>query len=599
MLSPNARSVYTDALTPPPGLVFDEGIAATFSLDPLVLLSVPVHLAFMGHGADQLLDSLTALEAIRRLAGRITAYADLGRLQVPRRPHPLYGLLEPMIVEVEAPRGGAFHPKFWVLRFIDPEGDEPPLLRLMILSRNLTSDRSWDLALTLEGIPTRRYRAQNSALGRLIEALPTYAKHEIAPARATQAHRLAREVWCTPWYLPPGFSSVSFHVNGQRRKSWKPHDSRRMVIVSPFCSSEALGWLTSSTDKPEALISRPEELAELPMETRDLFADCRTLDEAAEANDGESTDEPGFQDAQGLHAKAFVYERGWDTHLIVGSANATNAALMKPVNIELLAELVGRRSQVGDIDQLLGPDGVGGVLVEYRPEDEPLVQPEHAAAEKALEDARRQIARSELRLRFASDSQAGFWVPELVGASVAPKDISSVRCWLITTQQEGAVDAQPLFDQGLVHLQPCSTESTTGLLAFEIRAQASDKTLLFALNLPVEGLPEEREGAIFRLVLENREAFLRYLLLLLGDIDAGAAPQNGYGWEFGSWGKGTANKGLMEELVRAYCRDPELLESIREIIQRLQNSEDGSKVIPPEFLRVWEVFLSAMGGNHV
>ena len=199
MLNPNDRSLYTAALTPPPGRVFDEGVAATFSLDPLVLLSVPVHLAFMGHGADQLLDSLTALEAIRRLAGRITAYSDLGRMQVPKRPHPLYGLLEPMIVEVQAPRGGAFHPKFWVLRFIDPEGDEPPLIRLMVLSRNLTGDRSWDLVVTLEGIPTRRYRAHNSALGRLIEALPTYAKQEVSPARKSQAHRLAREVWCTPW----------------------------------------------------------------------------------------------------------------------------------------------------------------------------------------------------------------------------------------------------------------------------------------------------------------------------------------------------------------------------------------------------------------
>ena len=599
MLSPDARSVYTAALTPPPGMVFEEGIAATFSLDPLVLLSVPVHLAFMGQGADSLLDSLTALEAIRRLAGRITAYADLGRLQVPKRPHPLYGLLEPMIVEVEAPRGGAFHPKFWVLRFIDPEGDGSPLLRLMILSRNLTSDRSWDLALTLEGIPTRRYRAENRALGKLIEALPTYAKHDIEPARVTQAHRLAREVWCTPWELPPGFSSVSLHVNGQRRKTWNPLDSTRMVIVSPFCSSEALDWLTASTSKPKAVVSRAEELAKISTEVRDRFACCLTLDEAAEIHDGEAPDEPGLRDAQGLHAKAFVYERGWDTHLIVGSANATNAALLNPINIELLAELVGRRSKVGGIDQLLGRDGIGGVLVKYEPEEEPPCGPEEPTDEKALEDARRQIARSELHLRFSSDNRAGFWIPELVGDVAAPEGLSSARCWLITTQQESAVDLQPLFDEGFVRLHPCSTESVTGLLALNLRAQASDRVLRFALNLPVEGLPEGRDGAIFRLMVENKEAFLRYLLLLLGNIDAGAGPGNGNGWAFGSWGKGAAAKGLMEELVRAYCRDRERLKSISGIVERLQSSEEGSAVIPPEFMKVWEVFLSAMEDNHV
>ena len=48
MLSPNARSLYTAALTPPPGMVFDEAIGTTFSMDPAVLLSVPVHLALLG-----------------------------------------------------------------------------------------------------------------------------------------------------------------------------------------------------------------------------------------------------------------------------------------------------------------------------------------------------------------------------------------------------------------------------------------------------------------------------------------------------------------------------------------------------------------------
>ena len=31
MLNPNSRSLYTSALTPPPGMIFDEAIATTFS----------------------------------------------------------------------------------------------------------------------------------------------------------------------------------------------------------------------------------------------------------------------------------------------------------------------------------------------------------------------------------------------------------------------------------------------------------------------------------------------------------------------------------------------------------------------------------------
>ena len=47
MLNPNSRSLYTSALTPPPGMIFDEAVATTFSMDPALLLEAPVYLALM------------------------------------------------------------------------------------------------------------------------------------------------------------------------------------------------------------------------------------------------------------------------------------------------------------------------------------------------------------------------------------------------------------------------------------------------------------------------------------------------------------------------------------------------------------------------
>jgi len=39
MLNPNSRSLYTSALTPPPGMIFDEAVATTFSMDPALLVT--------------------------------------------------------------------------------------------------------------------------------------------------------------------------------------------------------------------------------------------------------------------------------------------------------------------------------------------------------------------------------------------------------------------------------------------------------------------------------------------------------------------------------------------------------------------------------
>ena len=64
-----------------------------------------------------------------------------------------------------------------------------------------------------------------------------------------------------------------------------------------------------------------------------MFKQRYTLAEEAETEDGESSDELSSSDMVGLHAKIYVFERGWNTHLVIGSGNATNAALVAELNI--------------------------------------------------------------------------------------------------------------------------------------------------------------------------------------------------------------------------------------------------------------------------
>ena len=75
------------------------------------------------------------------MAGNVTVYAQRGRIDVPRGLHVLYGLLQSIVCDVASHGGGAFHPKLWVLRF-DTSGTHESLLQVLVLSRNLTSDRS-------------------------------------------------------------------------------------------------------------------------------------------------------------------------------------------------------------------------------------------------------------------------------------------------------------------------------------------------------------------------------------------------------------------------------------------------------------------------
>jgi hypothetical protein len=181
----------------------------------------------------------------------------------------------------------------WVLRFFQPDIDEPPMIRILILSRNITYDRSWDISVQLEGRPGRRYIATNRPLGEFLSSLPSISTQPVEKARRVQLDQLAEEVRKAVWELPEGFEAVSFHLIGKNRKPWAPSLSRRMAIISPFITDDALTWLGDQTEELVAVISRPDELNQIGPETLQLAKKWFTLDEAAETEDGE---EPGKQD---------------------------------------------------------------------------------------------------------------------------------------------------------------------------------------------------------------------------------------------------------------------------------------------------------------
>ncbi|MDQ7864876.1 hypothetical protein RCO48_38555 [Peribacillus frigoritolerans] len=55
--------------------------------------------------------------------------------------------------------------KIWVIKYHDSDRNE--LYRVLVLSRNLTFDRSWDMALALEGKRMKEKTSKKSAVSKL------------------------------------------------------------------------------------------------------------------------------------------------------------------------------------------------------------------------------------------------------------------------------------------------------------------------------------------------------------------------------------------------------------------------------------------------
>ncbi|NCC60221.1 MAG: hypothetical protein EOM12_04625 [Verrucomicrobiae bacterium] len=600
MLNPNSRSLYTSALTPPPGMIFDEAVATTFSMDPALLLEAPVYLALMAADGQTDPDPLSVLEAIRRYSKRITVYVQRGRIQVPQiaKPNQLFGFLEEMVVEVMAPGGGVFHPKVWAIRFVSPDQSNV-MYRLVVLTRNMTTDQSWDLSLQLEGTIAGRKSKPNKPLAYFLKMLPDLATGTTEPSRSEQALRFADELHRVLWELPDGFDELTFYLPGTKGFDWEPPIANRMAVISPFCSDEALRELTKKTKAADALISRPESLSALKKDTRELFTQCLHLDDAAETEDGEEDDAIEQPLATGLHAKVYLFEKGWNCEIVMGSANATNAALMAEKNIEILVSLKGKKSKIGGINELLGVDGLGEYLVDFDMSKEAEIDSFRQAAEESVERARSRIAEATLSIECSPGSKDGLWALVLTGKIPPLEGIVSATAWPITVTQDFAVNILDSDTHGGIRLGEFSASSVTGLIAFEIKTDHPDVMARFVLNIPVTGVPDERNSAILQTVISNQEGFLRYLLLLLGDNKVFEFdPGSGSG--FAKWLVRLADGDdipLLEELTRTYSRHPERLSEISGLVRDLSQGNQNS-IIPDDFLNLWTVFESAIGGRN-
>lgn len=611
-LDPELRILYGANLQPPAGYVFDTAVATTFSLDFETALAVPVSLALFAaeNREDILPHPLALLEGAERIAGRLLVFTDAGHIQAHTRPHSrLCSLLERIIVEVAAPNGGAFHPKIWALRFKPTRADESTRLRLLVLSRNLTRDRSWDIALTLDGVVAKRPLALNRPLADLIRRLPDLATAGLPDGARDLTEELAEDLRRTDWDLPELFQSVAFAVNGLGGKQWRPEPCARLGVISPFCDDQTLSMLAdlAGAEKP-VLISRSDELALVPGATLGRFGQVAVLDEMAATEDGEETDTTALQ---GLHAKAFIAELGWDTAITVGSGNATRPALLSGSSVEVFATLTGKRSRVGSVEEILGDKGFGRLTRPFVPDELVAVDTALRAAEARLDAARRDICRSGLKLHCertqSADDGSLLWRVWLIPSAPLPLlGIGGLRVWPITRGEGHCRDALETLLLGQpVDLGAMPLIDLTRFVAFHLIDKDGEVSILFSTGLVLEGLPSERHAAILRWVIDSKDAFFRYLRLLLSELGdpfaAALVAQDGSG--HGTWRMADDDAPLLEEMVRAFCRGGDQLRAIERLITRLETVEPGeTDPIPAEFRTLWHTFriaLEAQGSAYV
>jgi hypothetical protein len=596
LLDPSTRQIYTDQLTPPEGYHLDRALATTFSLDLMSLLMAPISMTLEDYRLNGKVtnDPVAVIEALHRSADRFLVFCQKGRIAIPSQDTLLYNYLESSVIEVQAPNPeGVFHPKTWLLRFVANEINDSVIYRFLCLSKNLTFDQSWDTVLALEGrLDSKRIRGfgLNRPLGQFIQSLPDLANNKVSEQTETTVTKMAEEVRKVHFEPPDEFEKISqfipVGIPGHARFP-KIQGYKRALILSPFLSAGPLQKLTNS-GKENTVISRLEAFEGLAKKTRESImenAGFFILNEAAEKPEEAEADDDGFsslvetEDFSGLHAKMIITENGSQARVYTGSANITNAAFSGK-NVEFSVALNGEKNRVG-INRFLGDENSGvsfrNMLIPYESsQDESPSNDLQVILEKILELGRKNL----FMALFAREQN--FSLPDEITCS----------CYPITIPENRSKDFEELKKQGKIIFSDLTPEALTRFLAFRLTAKKSGEKagISFVLNLPVEGMPAERDKHVLHRILSDPETFIRYLLFILGTDDfPGLNKETGKGH-----GKGVAGQGfllpLFEEMVRAYSRDPEKIDRISEIIKDLKEAGNLDNILPEGFENIWKAF---------
>jgi len=376
-----------------------------------------------------------------------------------------------------------------------------------------------------------------------------------------------------------------------------------MAVISPFCDDTTLIQLARLSREKPVLVGRSDELAACSADTLALYESVSVLDDMAASEDGEET-EP--ESLQGLHAKAFIQEIGWDTVLTVGSGNATQAALAnrKVVNnVEVFATITGKSSKVGSVENIVGAQGFGRLLCPFVAGEVSADAAAVKATERRLEDVRRLICKAGLTLRCeralaVGEDTAGWRLWLICARPLIFKGLASAFVWPITRGDGHRRDVLAALAAGEdVDFGVMPLADVTRFIAFQLADSGSNARLLFSVGLSMDGIPADRHSAIFRSIITNRDAFVRYLRLLLSELGdpfaAALAAQSG-GRE-GAWGRGEGDDvPLLEDLVRALCACDGRLTAVERLITRLAVVDSATDPVPTEFRALWEAFRLAM-----
>jgi hypothetical protein len=469
----------------------------------------------------------------------------------------------------------------WVLRYSDSQGDF--VHRVLVSSRNLTFDRSWDLVVAIEEDP------EGTSLSPIASALDACLGNGLSvmviPTEAVdRVSSVSQSLRRAAFAVPEPFASMRAHPLGfgatARRTRVFPPAAHRALVVSPFLKRSLIERMPQPWSQTTIVAPAHELDREFGPGSGASASDRplgRNLNPALTPDDQESVV------LSGLHAKAFVFdEPGRVSTVFMGSANATEAAFTH--NVELLLELKGPTRKVG-VAAIVEDEGFASMLIDHVWAEQMADPPDDDAE---LDAVRNLITAQPLAIRATALDPGRFSlryildmpVPSATGVKVSVRPITA-------SASRQLVPGEP-FDVAF----DVTEVAITSFLGVRLERPGA-QSLSFVLTGPLEGEPEARVGGILAQLLASPDRLVRYLLLLLMDpsTDRFDASTQAVVEHLAARGQSPLDSvPLLEVMARALAGDRRRL---REVDRLLRQIVDRPELVTADLRELWQSVSAA------
>lgn len=590
------RLNYGQMLVPPVGYTLDLAVGTTYSLDLETLMAVSIALGIQESTDSSLTNNPFAiLKSLQGLSDKMLVFCEAGQIAAMQpEKSPLMLLLDKMIVpvklrEVKGMGFPSFHPKTWTLQYSDAEGNR--LYRFIVLSRNLTFDRSWDVAVSLGGKDTKKEQASSAPIVDFLNFLK-YNALEGVSLKTEKRRILNALIQDLPYVqfslddkrfldfeiIPLGIGKDSIDDDPLMWDSF--HD---LLVFSPFLSGGVMRSFDERKmlkDTRRHLITRTSELHKIAgkLDTFRVFTMKDTVVEGEEIVSDEETEKIQQQD---IHAKMYLMTKGSRSSLYLGSMNASENGLHR--NVEMLLRLSGYRYYL-NMDaiesDLFGPDEKGNPFEEID-----LAGVDAIAPETEEKDALERVLKGICRLKSKAEVVRDGDKYNVTVSFISPRggfpnaEIAPAR----------TVRSQQLAEE--VSFEGLSALELTELYRITVKGETENISRM--ILIPTE-MPSDRDDMVVRSILKDKRAFVDYLAFILGDdyvlsvleMEASAASDRDVD-------RRSVEDGLpaiYEKMLKTAYTEPERLKEIRLVMDRISDTE----VIPDEFVRMYETFAKTL-----